>query len=190
MTQGFVVYSMKENEEEYNAHTADVLYLLANTTEAYAALWRFMLELDLTSKVTAHLRSADEPVRWLVDDFRAVKVQTYDHLWLRILDVVECLQARPYFAPASLVLEVTDTLGHAAGTYSFEVVDGDARVSRVEAAADLTLSVNELSAIYLGGVSPTTLHRAERIVEHVPGSVAALEAAFHSPVTPWLSVWF
>jgi predicted acetyltransferase len=204
--QGFAVYRVKEDEHDFSAHTAQVEYLMANTADAYAALWRFLLELDLTSTVCAQLRSVDEPVRWLVNDFRAVKVETSDHLWLRILDVPAALQARAYFASANLVLEVTDALGHAAGTYSFAVDGGVALVAPVDSTGPasteptltepastgpaLTLSINELSALYLGGVSAVTLQRAGRIVEHLPGSVAMLDSAFRSPLTPWLSVWF
>jgi len=185
VTQGVVVYRMKENGHDYTGHCAQVEYLSANTPDAYAALWRLLLELDLTSTVTAELRSVDEPLRWLISDFRAMKVETYDHLWLRILDVPAALSAREFYAPLDLVIEVTDGLGHAAGRYHLA-----SAVERVETEPALTLSVNELSAIYLGGVSATTLHHAGRITEHEAGAVAALDAAFASPVTPWLSVWF
>ena len=186
--QGFAVYKVTENEADFPASSAEVLYLMANTADAYAALWRFLLELDLVATVTAHLRSVDESVRWQVSDFRAVKVETYDHLWLRILDVPAVLKAREYYAPANLVLEVTDALGHAGGTFAF---DSQARrVEPVTTPPDLTMTINELSALYLGGVSAVTLQRAGRIHEHVPGSVQLLDAAFHSPITPWLSVWF
>ena len=183
-TQGVVVYRMKENGHFEN-HTAQVEYLTANTPDAYAALWRFLLELDLTTTVTAELRPVDEPVRWLLNDFRAMTVETYDHLWLRILDVPAALTAREFFAPLDLVIEVTDALGHAAGRYHLGSV-----VEPVETAPAVTLSINDLSAIYLGGVSATTLHQAGRIAEHERGAVAQLDAAFTSPVTPWLSVWF
>ena len=184
-TQGVVVYRMKESGHDFTGHTAQVEYLLANTPDAYAALWRFLLELDLTSTVRAELRSVDEPVRWLVSDFRAVKVETYDHLWLRILDVPAALNAREFYAPLDLVIEVTDLQGHATGTYHL-----GSRVEPVETPPDIVMTVNELSAIYLGGVSATTLHRAGRMTEHTPGAVSQLDAAFTSPTTPWLSVWF
>jgi predicted acetyltransferase len=186
--QGFAVYKVKENEADFPASTAELLYLMATTADAYAALWRFLLELDLVASVTAHLRPVDEPVRWQVSDFRAVKVDTYDHLWLRILDVPTVLRAREYYAPASLVIEVIDELGHAGGTFRFDTAGPV--VEPVETAPALTMSINELSALYLGGVSAVTLHKAGRIAEHETGAVANLDAAFHSPVTPWLSVWF
>jgi predicted acetyltransferase len=185
VTRGIVAYRMKENGHDFTGHTAQVEYLLATTPDAYGALWRFLLELDLTSTVTAELRSVDEPLRWLINDYRAMKVETYDHLWLRILDVPVALNARPWAAPIDLVIEVTDAQGHAAGRYRVSSV-----VQSVETAPDLTLDITDLSAIYLGGVSAHALRAATRITEHTPGAVTQLDAAFHSPVTPWLSVWF
>ena len=184
--QGFAVYKVKENEADFPASTADLKYLMAVTPDAYAALWRYLLELDLVATITAHLRPADEPVRWQVSDFRAIRVETYDHLWLRILDVPAVLREREFYAPIDLVLEITDSLGHAAGRYRVTAE----RVERVETPADLTMAINELSALYLGGVSAPTLHTAGRITEHTAGAVAQLDAAFRSPQTPWLSVWF
>ena len=186
--QGFAIYKVKENEADFPASTAEVHYVMTATVDAYAAIWRFLLELDLVATVTAHLRSVDEAVRWQVSDFRAVKVETYDHLWLRILDVPTVLQARSYYAPAKLTIEITDDLGHAGGTFSFDAEASE--VEPVEAKPAITMSINELSALYLGGVSAVTLHNAGRITEHEAGAVATLDAAFRSPVPPWLSVWF
>jgi predicted acetyltransferase len=186
--QGFAVYKVKENEADFPASTAEVHYVMTTTVDAYAAIWRFLLELDLVATVTAHLRPVDEPVRWQVSDFRAVKVETHDHLWLRILDVPTVLQARQYYAPANLVLEITDDVGHAGGTFLFN--SENPSVEPVESTPALTMSINELSALYLGGVSAVTLHKAGRITEHEAGAVEKLDAAFRSPATPWLSVWF
>ena len=201
VTQGVAVYRMKEVPHDYAAHTAEVEYLTASTPDAYAALWRFILELDLTKTVSALLRPVDEPLRWMINDYRAMRVETYDHLWLRILDVPAALNAREYYAPLDLVIEVTDPQGHAAGRYSVrvepvetavrvELVETALRVELVETQPDLTMSINDLSALYLGGVSAIALQTAGRIREHTPGATAQLEAAFHSPVTPWLSTWF
>ena len=54
----------------------------------------------------------------------------------------------------------------------------------------MALRVNELSALYLGGVSAVTLARAGRLTELTPGSAAALDSSFRGTVKPWLSIWF
>ena len=188
--QGFAVYTLKEDESDYSRHTVTVGYLLALTPDAYAGLWQHLLDLDLVSTLKAPLRSVDEPLYWQIADQRAITSTVHDHLWLRILDVPASLSARTYSAPLDTVLEVTDTLGFAAGRYRLLIEGGTATIAETVDAAALTLSVNELSALYLGGVSANTLARAGRIVEHSAGAAAALDGAFRGPVAPWLSVWF
>ena len=189
--RGFALYTIDDNETHYSEHNVNVLSLVATTDDAYAGLWSHLLELDLVSKLTVPLRSTDEPLRHLVSDFRAVHdVNTRDHLWIRIVDVEAALTARTYSAPLDLVLEVTDSLDFAAGTYRLVVESGEASVTPSDATPDITLSVNELSSIYLGGFSAQTYVRAGLIGEHVPDAAAHLDRAFHSSVTPHLPVWF
>ncbi|MEJ7634063.1 GNAT family N-acetyltransferase [Aeromicrobium sp.] len=185
--QGFAVFKLTENPADFTQYRLDLLHLVTATDDAYAALWRFVLEMDLVSEVVAHLRPVDEPVRWMVSDFRSVKVAELDHLWLRVLDVPAALQARTFAAPGRVVLEVTDPLGFAEGTWSLEVDEsGAAAVSVTEDPPDVRMTAQELGAIYLGGVSPATLTAAGRLT----GDATRLEAMFRSPVAAWLSIWF
>ena len=102
--QGFAVYQLVEDETDFADHTLKLHTLVAATTDAYAGLWRFVLEMDLVSTVTAHLRPVDEPLRWMIDDFRAVHVDELDHLWVRVLDVPAALAARTYGVAGRVVL--------------------------------------------------------------------------------------
>jgi len=136
-------------------------------------------------------------VLWQLSDQRAVRRDgVREHLWTRILDVPVALSARRYSAPGVFVLDVSDDLGFADGLFLLTVAaDGGASVELLEGeapddAAAIALTVNDLGALYLGGVSPITLARAGRITELRPGSAVSLEASFRSPVTPWLSIWF
>ena len=185
--QGYALYTLTENPHDYSKHTANVISLVSVTDDAYAGLWSYLLELDLTTTIKVALRSTDEPLRFSVSDFRAVRsVDVRDHLWIRLLDVPAALSARTYAAPLNLVVEVTDELGFTAGRYQLHT-HGTTRVSDDPA---LTLSVATLSALYLGGFSALTLQRAGLITEHVPGAVSSLDRAFRSAVTPHLPVWF
>lgn len=195
--QGFALYRIKGDPADFSSHTATVEHLRTVTDDAYAGLWRYLLELPLVSTVSAPLRAVDEPLVWQVSDPRAVRaVRRRDHLWARILDVTAALEARRYAAPGRIALDISDPLGFAHGRVLVSIDDsGTATVSPLDGsapadAASLALSVNELGALYLGGVSARTLVRAGRITELRPGSADAVDAAFHSPVTPWLSSWF
>ena len=196
--QGFAVYRVVESPAGMSSHVVELQYLVAASDDAYAGLWRFLLELDLVAEVRAPLRSIDEPFVWQVADARAArKTSEREHLWTRILDPKAALEARVYGAPGRILLDVEDSLGFAAGRFLLDIADaGSASVTRLDGAAggDLTASValrvNELSALHLGGVSAVTLARAGRITELTPGSAVALDASFRSTVAPWLSIWF
>jgi predicted acetyltransferase len=189
--QGFVVYKLVENKSDFTKHTVDVRYLRAATDDAYAAIWRFLVDLDLVAKVRYDVASADEPVLWMLRDIRAASVTLHDHHWLRILDVKAALEARTYGAPASLAIRVRDDLAFARGTFRLDVSDdGSAIVTETDTSPDLTMNVTALSALYLGGAKATTLARAGRVVEHRPHALSRFDASFRADVTPHLSFWY
>lgn len=182
-TEGLALYRLIEGSGEFTDHTLRVEYLLTTTPDAHAALWRFLLETDLVSSVVAPLRPIDDPVRWMISDFRAAKVETYDHLWLRVLHVPAVLAART-LGGAPMTLDVTDPLGFAAGEYPIPSVEPVE--SQPASTPRATLTVDALSALYAGGTTARTL-AAAGLVE---GDVDALDAALATPAPPWLSVWF
>lgn len=195
--QGFAAYRVSETADDFTRHTLDLTFLAATTDDAYAGLWRFLLEMDLVATITAPLRSIDEPVLWQLSDPRAARrTAMRDHLWTRILDVPVALAARTYGSAAQIVLDVSDDLGFADGLFLLTIdTDGTARVEALEDeapddAAAVALTVNDLGSLYLGGVSAVTLTTAGRITELRPGSAATVDAAFRSAITPWLSIWF
>jgi predicted acetyltransferase len=194
--QGFAVYTVTGTAGSFTEHVLDIVHLASATDEAYGALWRFLLEMDLVKTVTASLRSVDEPLRWQISDVRAITTTDLtDHLWTRLLDVPAALEARRYGAAGRLLLEVADPLGYADGRFLMEVdAEGRASVGRADGRTDadavLALSAADLGSLYLGGVSAVTLVRAGRVREVTPGAAASVDAAFHSAVAPWLSIWF
>jgi predicted acetyltransferase len=201
--QGFAVYRVAKSSAGIPVNVVELQYLVAASADAYAGLWRFLLGLDLVTELHAPLRSVDEPLVWQITDARAArKTGERDHLWTRILDPKAALEARKYRAPGRILLDVEDPLGFAAGRFLLDIAaDGSASVRALDGeetdaagpsdvTASVALRVNELSALYLGGVSAITLTRAGRITELTPGSAQALDASFRSTVAPWLSIWF
>lgn len=192
--QGAAVYRVSGGDDDFTAHTVEVQHLVTATPDAHAGLWRFLVELDLVAEVRAPMRSVDDPLRWMLSDQRGVSVTRRDHQWLRVLDVPTVLAARGYAGAGELALEVRDPHGFAAGSFVLRAAGGRAEVERVtslpEGSAGLRLSVNELSSLVLGGVSPVTLVQAGRAEELSPGSAALAHVLFAGTATPWLSVWY
>lgn len=185
---GYVVY---EPKEEPAPATVKVVDFIAANQDAYLALWSFLGSLDLMERVSWEMAPEVDPLEWAVSAKRRYQVKgSEDHLWLRILDVAAALQARTYRGAGSLVLSVSDPLGHAAGTYRVDVSGGVATVAITEAPADLALGISELSSLYLGGVSAQTFLSAGRLSENTPGAVASFDEIFSPAVVPYCGTSF
>ncbi|GAA1982394.1 GNAT family N-acetyltransferase [Kitasatospora viridis] len=161
----------------------------AATPGARAALWNYLLELDLTDTVVAASLPVDDPLLHLVSDPRRLRSQLSDALFVRLVEVGDALRSRRYAAPVDLVLAVEDEFCpwntgrwhlHAAGP------EHPAACEPTEDAADLALSVRELGAAYLGGCTLAAQAAAGLVRELRPGALARASAAFGWPVAPWL----
>lgn len=154
----------------------DVIDLVAADDNAALGLWQYLASIDLTEKVTWNQARLDEPLAWALENPRLLTVTAeQDWLWLRILNPIAALEARPYSSPGEIVMQITDPLGHASGTFRLTVTDAGAHVTRDDAAtADVTLDAWVLGSIYLGGADPLTLGAAGQIIEHVAGALRTL----------------
>ncbi len=172
--------------------TLQVSELIARTPEAYAALWRYCLDVDLVARVRGLHRPVDEPLRWMLADSRRLRVtHLADNLWVRLLDIPAALSARRYAAPEHLTFEVSDAfLPEVAGRYTLEGAPDGAACARSDHPADLSLDIAALGAAYLGGVSFTTLAQAGLIHEENPGALARADAMFATFPAPFCSTPF
>lgn len=183
---GFALYRIKMGwEASVPNGNLRVESLIATNADAYAALWRYVLDVDLISKVSASMRRVDEPLRFLLADLRH-RTTVEDGLWLRLVDVQRALAGRRYAADERLVLRVRDAFcpwndGH------FEL-NGGPSASQCEACDDdpeLELDVADLAAVYLGGNHFRALHEAGRVAELRPGAIARADVMFATDRAPW-----
>ncbi|MEV8292404.1 GNAT family N-acetyltransferase [Streptomyces rochei] len=152
-----------------------------------AALWRFLFDVDLTSTLAVRGRPVDEAWQYQVSDLRRCRPVLRDALYVRPVDVGAALSARTYQAPVDVVFEVEDAFcPWNAGRWRLSGDPKGASCERTSDAADLALSVRELGAAYLGGVSLTSLGAAGRVRQLRPGALAEASVAFGSDVAPWL----
>ncbi|GHB23405.1 UPF0256 protein [Streptomyces viridiviolaceus] len=152
-----------------------------------AALWRFLFDVDLTTTLTARGRPVDEAWQYQVSDIRRCQPRVRDGLYVRLVDVGAALAARTYQAPVDVVFEVEDAF--CPWNQGRWRLSGDAKgasCERTADAADLALSVRELGAAYLGGVTLGALAAAGRVRELRPGALAEASVGFASDVAPWL----
>lgn len=152
--------------------------VVAATPEAYAALWRFLLTIDLTRGVTYPFATLDEPLQHLVEEPRQLGGRLLDALWLRVVDVPGALAGRRYATGIDTVLEVTDDLlPENSGRWRLTGDATGADCARTEEPAEIACGVRDLAAVFLGG-TPLTALPAGRVRELRPGAVARAGIAF------------
>src|SRR5690606_35000176 len=146
-----------------NDHTVTVRDMLSLTPEGHLCLWDFLAGIDLTDRVVANT-FVDNPLPWALVDNRCVSSKgPVDSIWLRVLDVVAALEARPWYADGDVVLGISDRLGHAEGNWRVVTRDGRASVSRTEESAQVSMDVSALGSLYLSTVPTSTMVQTARV---------------------------
>ncbi|WP_412077996.1 GNAT family N-acetyltransferase [Streptomyces xanthophaeus] len=191
---GYARYRVKPDWDPAGAAgKVEVVDLDALDPAATAALWRYLFSIDLTWTVRAGGRPVDDPLLHLVSDVRRSRPTARDSLHVRLVDLPAALEARAYGSAVDVVLEVEDAFcpwnaGRWRLTAGASAGDGAGKVSctRTAEPAELALSVRELGAAYLGGISLTSLAAAGRVRELRPGALTEASRAFAGDVAPWL----
>ncbi|KJK33072.1 hypothetical protein UK23_47685 [Lentzea aerocolonigenes] len=179
---GFLTYKVSEVKDF--KHQMSVKDMVWANDDAWRDLWIYAARLDLVDKIEADI-PLDEPVSWLFEDPRVVYTEDInDEIWLRLVDVERMLQARTYGAAEPVVIEVQDKL--------LPANDGRYRVTpdgagRVDAPADITISVELLGAVYFGDTTFSQLAATKRIVG---ASFDQADALFAVPQKPFCGTFF
>jgi predicted acetyltransferase len=165
----------------------------ATSPDAYRAMWMLLADFDLTRKIVAASRPADEPLRWMLRSPRAMRItRQSDNLWLRILDLPRALEARSYQSTVDLIIAIdADAMcPHNAGVWRLEASPAGATCSRANVEPDMTMDVQSLASLYLGGMSASLLADAGRIRPYRANAVAELARAFRTDPEPFNSFGF
>jgi predicted acetyltransferase len=177
---GYLLFRIKNEWTSSGPNgTVDVRELMATTAEAYRALVRFALSVDLTRTVAFARGAVDEPLQFLVSDPRQLKLRLSDGLWVRLLDVPGALAARRYAIDIDVVIEVTDAgMPANSGRWRLTGSRDGATCTRTGDPADLACDESALAAAYLGGASLTALSAGGRVRELRPGALPTASTAF------------
>ena len=193
--EGYVLYRAQSGGNVFRAERVPVIIeeLRGTTPEVEAALWRFVLDLDLVGRVTAPRRPVDEPVRWRLADPRQLRtVGIEDRLYVRILDTAAAFAARGYQGEGRLVLDVVPpeasegAADPAPGRWVLEAGPEGATCRRAGPGEDpeLRLGLPALGSLYLGGTSASLLAAGGRIEELRPGRLVAADALLTTRPAP------
>ncbi len=183
---GYALYRI-----DRTSHTLGIEELLAATNEAYAALWQFCFGIDLIHTTRAPNQPLDTALPWMLADPHGLRRTTADELWLRIVDARAALSGRRYAQEGRLTLDVWDSFCPW-NEGRFELAGGPdgSECNPTSKEPDLSLSIADLAAVYLGGARFGTLTRAGRVQEQTPGAARRADAMFATELQPWCIVHF
>ncbi|GGO47334.1 UPF0256 protein [Streptomyces daqingensis] len=188
--RGYARYALKSEWDEHGVPSGSVLLrdLEALDPAAYGALWRFLFGIDLKPVLRVRNRPVDDAwLHMIDDDVRLCRPRWRDALFARPVDVGAALAARTYSRPVDVILEVADEFcPWNAGRWHLAGDEKGATCERTSEPADLSLSVRELSAAYLGCTALRTLGCAGLVRESRAGALGAASGAFATDVAPWL----
>jgi predicted acetyltransferase len=188
---GIAVYTIKHEWDLVPKNIVELYDLDALTPPVYAQMWRFVLDLDLVSRITAWSRPADEPLLHLLREPRRLNMRLKDGMWVRLLDIPRALTARRYPHDGRIVFDVRDAFcPWNEGRYALDASAEGATCEQTDDEADLLLTTNELAAAYLGGSTFSQLHRAGRVSEERVGAIGTADAMFTWDPPPWAMLHF
>jgi predicted acetyltransferase len=175
---GYACYTV-DRDRTVGPSALVVREVVAADAEVRGALWRHLLDVDLVGRIEASI-AVDDELRHRLVDWRALRVtETVDFLWARVLDPVAAFGARRYPVTDSLVVEIDDPFRPAtAGRYRIDGGPDGAEVTRVTSEPDLSLGIDTLGSLYLGGVGVEPLARAGRVVGRTPEVVGRADRFF------------
>ena len=181
--EGYAIYRHKPKfaDGEFSSEL-QVVEAVALDGRPTAEVWRYLLDIDWSTKVTADLLPVDHPLSWLLATPRRMKLRIGDGLWVRLVDVGAALSARSYATDGAVVFDVIDEFcPWNAGRW--RVVRG--RAKRTTSGAQLRLDVSALGSAYLGAFSFSGLVRGGRAEELRRGAAARADAMFAAERAPW-----
>ncbi|MCK9485922.1 MAG: GNAT family N-acetyltransferase [Dehalococcoidia bacterium] len=184
--EGYATYRLKsEWPDHIPAYRLTVDEMVALTPRASAALWRYLLSVDLVGVVEANDQPLDAALPWLLSDYRRLKRRPSDGLYLRILDPEVALTARTYPVADRLVLQLDDRLcPWADGRFALDAAPEGAHVARTDAVPDLLLRPAALGTLLLGTERASVLAAVGLIEERRPGALARADEMFRSTPAP------
>jgi len=181
--EAYALYRLRPEFEHFaSVGTTEVIEALATSPAATAAIWRFLLDVDWMSRITAQLLPVDHPLFFLLAEPRRMRFMLTDALWVRLVDVGAALSGRSFAGDGEVVLDVADAFcPWNEGRWRV----GRAGAEQTAAAADLRLDAAALGSVYLGGFTFAELARAARVEELRSGALARADALFRTDRAPW-----
>ncbi len=187
---GFARYRPIDTERWFvsDQRTVVVEDFFAPTMEAYLGLLRFLIGLDLIDRVLFWMLPVDDPLPWLLVDRRAARVTAvHDETWLRIVDVQKALSVRRYEGGGAVTIGVNDPLLPKNSATFIIAADG---AEPTDGRPELTVGIEGLAAVLLGGTSWHSLAAGGLVRAHDPAALTLADRLFTVRNAPYAGFFF
>jgi predicted acetyltransferase len=190
---GFAMFRRQQKWEKARPAGELSVWAMVGDPAARLAILRRLLDFDLIGTVQVRTVGLDDPMLlWAGGPRATADVNTFDSLWVRLVDLPAALAQRTWSAGCDVVVEVTDR--HAPwneGRWRIRADgSGEATVERVDADPELRIGTEALGAAYLGGGNLVALRRAGLVEEAREGAVAELWRALRTDLPPGAAFMF
>ncbi len=151
---GYVIYTLRDRKVDHPARGQEIIIrdLIWLHPDACRALWAFLARHDLVGRIAWANAPADDPAWELFTEPRMLNAQDNEGVYFRIVDVPGALAGRGYDRNGELVIGI-DADREAPwneGRWRLTVNGGEAEVTRVTTAPDLTFTIKSLSSAFSG----------------------------------------
>lgn len=185
---GYAVYRLKSGDSDdwHDAGTVAITEVIAATPRAEASLWAFLTNVDMCPNVSWPFFPVEDSLgEMLVESRRIQRTFKHEALYVRILDVEAALTARTYEYDGDIVLGIVDPFRpDASGRYRLTTRDGSSTCVRTDDNPDVSMDIEVLGALYLGGQSAYAYADANRISGN-DNKIDTLHRILHTARAPY-----
>lgn len=186
--EGYALYRVRSSWRDDGIHdgTLEVIEAMATSVQAEHTLWSFLFGVDLVDRIKSFFLPVDHRLKFILRDMRHLRLRVRDALWLRVVDVSKALEERSYSAEGRLVFELEDHFcAWNEAVWALDASGGSATVAETSDEPALSLTAEDLGALYLGGTTFAQLHRAGRVKELTNEAVRLADDLFRTDKAPW-----
>jgi predicted acetyltransferase len=177
---GYAAYRISADwNDAFTQHEVSLVEMVALTSDARAALWHTLIEMDLVATITSRQLPIDEPLPYLLDNPRAVRTTNLiDGVWVNVRDVAVAFGARTYAIEDRLVVEADGR------RWAIEGGPDGGSVRGVRSRPDVITDAATLGALLYGGVRPSLLVAGRRLEARNDAALRRADLFFPTAVAP------
>ncbi len=191
--EGLAIYRITPKWEHGLSRTSlELIHFIHSSSAAHAGMWKHLLSLALVEKIYAPHSPVDDPIIWrVVEGRRVVNTGTYDHIWLRLLNLPAALESRGSgMLSRSVTVRVVDEYFRETNTCVLSPDNGRLHVQETTADPDIETDTGVVAGLFLGGTQFRPFVDTNRIQYKSEAALWAFASIFAGTSQPFVDSEF